>query len=328
MWPFERERQQADSEKATTDTLVIDEAQEYRDDHESALKYVVSDSPNPQTILCGTPPTPISSGTVFPKLRNRVFAGETINTGWAEWSIEEQVNPRNKDAWYETNPALGYHLRERAILDEIGDDDLDFQIQRLGYWTKYNLQSAISRAEWEELKVRTVPALTTGLFIGIKYGKDGRNVAMSIAAKTDDGRIFVEGIDCREIRQGNSWILNFIKNADVQAVTVDGAGAQQILAEEMKKESLKLPVMPVVKEVIVANGLFEKAVYGETICHSNQPSLTQAVGNCEKRPIGNGGGFGYKSLKEGVDIALMDSMILAHWQATEHKEKRKQRVAY
>ena len=40
------------------DLLVIDEAQEYQDDQESALKYVVTDSQNPQTVFCGTPPTP------------------------------------------------------------------------------------------------------------------------------------------------------------------------------------------------------------------------------------------------------------------------------
>ena len=34
------------------DLLVIDEAQEYTDDQESALKYVVSDSANPQTLFC------------------------------------------------------------------------------------------------------------------------------------------------------------------------------------------------------------------------------------------------------------------------------------
>ena len=50
------------------------------------------------------------------------------------------TDPRNKDAWYETNPSLGYHLKERAILDEIGEDDLDFNIQRLGFWTKQNLK--------------------------------------------------------------------------------------------------------------------------------------------------------------------------------------------
>lgn len=37
------------------DLLVIDEAQEYTDDQASALKYVVTDSRNPQTIFCGTP---------------------------------------------------------------------------------------------------------------------------------------------------------------------------------------------------------------------------------------------------------------------------------
>ena len=42
------------------DLLVIDEAQEYETDQESALKYVVTDSKNPQTIFCGTPPTPLS----------------------------------------------------------------------------------------------------------------------------------------------------------------------------------------------------------------------------------------------------------------------------
>ncbi|MCD7906162.1 MAG: hypothetical protein LUH04_00380, partial [Clostridium sp.] len=35
------------------DLLVIDEAQEYTNDQESALKYVVTDSRNPQILFCG-----------------------------------------------------------------------------------------------------------------------------------------------------------------------------------------------------------------------------------------------------------------------------------
>lgn len=311
------------------DLLVIDEAQMYQDSHESALKYVIAASKNPQTILCGTPPTPESTGTVFQKLRQNTLAGETSNTGWAEWSVDQEVSVRNKDAWYETNPSLGYHLRERTILDEIGTDDVDFLIQRLGYWISYNLKSAISRAEWEELKAVKLPKLKTKLFVGIKYGKDGNNVAMSIAAKTFEGQVFVEGIDCKEIRQGNNWIVNFLSEADVEKVAVDGANGQQLLASEMKNAGLKLPIMPTVKEIIVANSTFEQALYAETICHMNQPSLTQAVSNCEKRAIGSSGGFGYKSIKDGVDIALMDSMIIAHWLAHEAKEtKHKQRIGY
>lgn len=67
------------------DLLIIDEAQEYQDDQESALKYVVTDSKNPQTIFCGTPPTPVSSGTVFTKFRKATLEGQTVNSGWAEW---------------------------------------------------------------------------------------------------------------------------------------------------------------------------------------------------------------------------------------------------
>lgn len=308
------------------DTLIIDEAQEYTDDQESALKYVVSDSKNPQTIFCGTPPTPVSAGTVFLKLREKALMGQTINTGWAEWSIESETNPRDKEAWYETNPSLGYHLKERAILDEVGDDEIDFMIQRLGYWIKYNLKSAISKAEWEEMKLRDLPKLKTKLYAGVKYGKDGENVSLSIAAKTDDGKVFVETIDCRPIRAGNSWIVGFLKKADIAEVVVDGANGQQLLSSDMRDAGIKVPIMPTVKEVIVANAKFEQAVSAETICHMNQPSLTQSISNCTKRAIGSNGGFGYKSIKEGVDISLMDSVILAHWRASEAKEHRRQRV--
>ena len=46
------------------DLLVIDEAQEYTVEQESALKYTVTDSQNRLTILCGTPPTMVSISTV------------------------------------------------------------------------------------------------------------------------------------------------------------------------------------------------------------------------------------------------------------------------
>lgn len=60
----------------TFDLLVIDEAQEYQDDQESALKYTIVSSDNPQTIFLGTPPTPYSSGTIFPKIRQKTLCGE------------------------------------------------------------------------------------------------------------------------------------------------------------------------------------------------------------------------------------------------------------
>ena len=310
------------------DLLVIDEAQEYQDDQETALKYVVSDSRNPQTIFCGTPPTPVSSGTVFMKLRDSALQGTAVDTGWAEWSVEQQTDPHLKDAWYETNPSLGLILTERKIMAEIGSDDLDFNIQRLGFWIRYNLQSAISKAEWEELAEKKLPKLESRLYAGIKYGHDGTNVSLAIAAKAAGGKIFVEVIDCRPVRAGNDWILEFLSQADVEKVVVDGANGQQLLAGEMKEEKLKAPILPTVKEIIVANAAFEQRLFAKTLCHMNQPSLMRSVSNCEKRQIGSNGGFGYRSISDMTDISLMDSVILASWVCGESREKRKQRISY
>lgn len=310
------------------DLLIIDEAQEYQDDQETALKYVVSDSQNPQTIFCGTPPTPVSSGTVFMKLRDAVLQGTSVDTGWAEWSVEQQTDPHDKAAWYETNPSLGTILTERKIMAEIGSDDLDFNIQRLGYWIRYNLQSAISRAEWEELAAKKLPKLESKLYVGIKYGHDGTNVSLAIAAKAAGGKIFVEVVDCRPTRAGNDWILEFLSQADVGKVVIDGANGQQLLAGEMKEEKLKAPILPTVKEIIVANAAFEQRLYAKTLCHMNQPSLTRSVSNCEKRAIGSNGGFGYRSINDTIDVSLMDSVILASWICGESKEKKKQKISY
>lgn len=311
------------------DLLVIDEAQEYTTDQESALKYVVTDSKNPQTLFCGTPPTPISSGTVFTELRNKALEGNTKNTGWAEWSVDEQTNPYDKEAWYLTNPSLGTIFTERSIEDEIGSDEVDFNIQRLGLWIKYNQKSAISEKDWGCLSVDVLPDLKGQLFAGIKYGKDGNNVALSIAVKTVDDDIFVECVDCQSVRNGNLWILEFLKKADIRNIVIDGASGQNILATELKEYGVrKKVILPTVKEVIVANSIWEQGIFRRIIAHKNQPSLTKVITNCEKRLIGTGGGFGYKSQFEDFDIALMDSAILAFWACSIAKPKKQQIISY
>lgn len=310
------------------DLLVIDEAQEYTAEQATALKYVIAASPNPQTIYCGTPPTPLSSGTVFMSLRNDALSGRTIDTGWAEWSVTEESDVNDRELWYLCNPSLGIRITERTIRTEISSDTIDFNIQRLGLWLRYNQKSAISRTEWEELKVSKLPDFTGKLFVGVKYGNDGTNVAVSIAAKTKDGRIFAETVDCQSIRNGNDWVIAFLSHADVGAVAIDGQSGQAILAKDMENARLKEPILPTVREIIVANSAFERAVFQKTICHKGQPSLFEVVTNSDKRAIGSNGGFGYRSQLEDYDIALMDSVLLAHWACLEAKPPVKQKIRY
>ncbi|MFQ9159238.1 MAG: DEAD/DEAH box helicase family protein [Enterococcus faecalis] len=310
------------------DVLIIDEAQEYTTEQESALKYTVTDSPNPLTIMCGTPPTPVSSGTVFTNYREKLLFGQAKYAGWAEWSVDEIKDIQDIEAWYNSNPSMGYHLNERKIEAELGEDQLDHNVQRLGYWPRYNQKSAISEKDWEALKVNTLPVLTGPLHVGIKYGNDGKNVSLSIAVRTLSGKVFIETVDSQSVRNGNQWILQFLKEAKLTSVVIDGAGSQAILAQEMKDYRLKDPILPKVSDIITANSLWEQGIFQQSICHKDQPSLTAVVTNCEKRAIGSNGGFGYRSLFDDMDVSLMDSALLAHWACSINKPKKKQQKRY
>ena len=100
------------------------------------------------------------------------------------------------------------------------------------------------------------------------------------------------------------------------------------LQKSMKDLGLKKPILPTVKEIIVANSTFEQGLFQQTIKHKGQPSLSQVVTNCDKRNIGSSGGFGYRSQIEENDISLMDSMILAHWACHDAKPVKKQKISY
>lgn len=309
------------------DLLIIDEAQEYTKAQQTALNYVVSSSKNPQTIMCGTPPTAVSTGDVFRDFRDKTLQGETINAGWAEWSVDHKTDVKDKEAWYQTSPSLGTILTERIVQDEINGDDLDFNIQRLGLWIRYNQQSAISAPDWDELKVETLPKFKRPLCAGVKFGRDGQNVCLSIAVKTDDDRIFVEGIGCRDQREGNSWIINFLIKCKVQSILVDGASGLETFKKECKEQKLKITAATV-KEVVQSSSDFETAIKNKLICHNGQPAIRQSVTNCQHRAIGSGGGYGYKTLDDDIEVALMESLVLATYACANAKEAKKQRVSY
>ena len=293
------------------DLLIIDEAQEYTSKQESALIYTVSASKNSQVIMVGTPPTETSKGDVFVRIRETVLQNKATDTGWAEWSTPEMVPAENlddPDLWKQYNPSYGKIITERNIRRELTGNVLDFNIQRLGFWCTFNVKSEISAADWDALKLDQMPQLKPSRYLGIKYGKDGINVAVSIAARTEDNRIFVETIDCASVRAGNGWIFEFLHNPKIAKIAVDGASGQQLLADQMQDYGIKLkPVLPKVGEIITANAIFEQGLYSKDLCHMGQEPLRDVVTNCEKRLIGSQGGFGYKSLIETNDIAIMDS---------------------
>lgn len=313
------------------DILLTDEAQEYTADQESALKYVVTDSKNPQTLMCGTPPTAVSAGDVFLKFRRDTLTGRNADAGWAEWSVPGLSDAHDPELWYETNPSLGCILTERTIRSELGDDQVDDNIQRLGLWLTYSQKSAIPKNEWMEYALADKPPVPgePRVFYGVKYGKAGGNVSLAAAMKLEDGRIFVEAVDCRPIRDGTAWIIAYLRSRAAEKVAVDGAAGAPLLADDMKQAEVRCrAILPTVKEFAAANALFEQNLFDGKLCHRAQPALVQIVSNCEHRAIGTGGGYGYTSILEGADVTLLEAVSLAHWAAAQAKEKKKQMISY
>ena len=299
------------------DLVVIDEAQEYRTEHQTALKYVVTSSKNPQTIMCGTPPTAVSAGTVFKDFRDQVLSGGAENACWMEWSVDSIQDPEDRELWYETNPSLGYTLTERSVADEVGRSDaerIDFNIQRLGLWLRYSQQSIISRTAWDACRVDKLPELHGRLAVGIKYSRDGMTVSLAVAAKTGEESAFVEIYARRPVQEGNAWILAFLANLGKNAlvVTADGINGTEILKKDMQSARLRAPQIATVKQVIEANQMLEQGIYKKQLQHMGQPSLAAVVTNCERRAIGSGGGFGWKPIQSGADISLMEAAALAY----------------
>ena len=326
-----RTRTEAGGIGESFDCLIIDEAQEYTSNQQAALMFTISASSNPQTIFCGTPPTQSSKGDVFVGLRKKVLGGKTEETGWAEWSTYDRSRPlTDADIWYQSNPSLGLRLTERTIRAEVGaDSELDFRIQRLGYWHSYELKSEITEADWMTMKVDRLPTLKGKLYVGIRFGSDGLNVSMSIAVKTAEGLVFLETIDCQSQSKGFEWMIRFLKEANVGAVAVDGKGKSDLFLRALEEARAKVKaVIPTTAEAITAYSGFRQAIDDETIRHSGQPSVVQAVSNCEKRFIGSNGAFGFRSIKEGVDVSIVESMALAHWLCVVSKERRKQKIGY
>lgn len=79
------------------------------------------------------------------------------------------------------------------------------------------------------------------LYVGIKYNVDGLTAALSVASLTAVNKVFVESVDCRPVRAGNGWIIDFLSKMKKYKVVVDGASGQQILkmkCKQIKSKSL------------------------------------------------------------------------------------------
>lgn len=311
----------------TYSVIVIDEAQELTDDQQEAMLPVISAASDasdasamPQQIFIGTPPSPTCHGTVFSDMYHKAHSNEPTDIWWLEWGIDSNTdlhsinsNEKALELAYMTNPAMGYRIAERTILNEFETMSIDgFARERLGWYSptiEVKQDYVIDKSAWNECSTNaTRPNGKTAY--GIKFSPDGSEVCLSGAVLTSDNKLYVELIERRSTAQGTRWLAEWLNERYTKAccVVIDGRNGVDVLIDRITdvwkiKDSIKKPN---VKDIITSVGMITEAINEHALMWNEaQEALCDSALSSVKRPISGGFGFG------GDDSTPIESVALA-----------------
>lgn len=319
----------------TNDTLILDEDQEETDAQQEALLPTISagKSQNQQTLRAGTPPTAGSSGTVFMRVRRNVIDGKDTDTCWQEWSVETITDVDDEDAWYLTNPSLGYHLMVNAVRNEAKKMAVDsFNKMRLGWVAGVENMRAITDEQWNPLATTNVQLPEyPNLVYTVKFAPDRSAVSLAVGVLMPDSRVHVEIIERRPMSAGTSWLAAWLLERwrKCNKIIIDGAAGTQLLVEELlrsesanKKRLQKRILTPNVREAGAAYAAFYDGIERQLLTHYNQPVLNVSIRTVKKRDIGRDGMFGYASMNSDVQSDPTEAAAFAYYGAIRFKKER------
>jgi hypothetical protein len=321
---------------STYDVVVFDEAQELTDDQMESIMSTMAAAPlqNRQMLFTGTPPSPVSPGTVFRRTRKSALEGKNKHIVWHEWSVEEIGDISDKTRWYDTNPALGVRLDEEFTEDEFNTMKVDgFARERLGWWGgETGANCVFKKADWLACAVEDLPDGDEKdvLAYGVKFTPDAQHVALSVAVKNPNYSTIVECLEYRPIISGIGWLADWIcerKNKCAVCV-IDGRSYTATLKQKLEEGGFpQRGIVVATPETVIASAqMFYDAVIARELMHISPTNLDDSVISAQKRQIGSNGGWGFGS---GLfDCALVESVSLAFWgvKTTKRKPGRKMRL--
>lgn len=334
-------RTNSGSRGGTYSVIIIDEAQELTTDQQEAMLPVISAASEvkdtakmPQQIFIGTPPGPASHGTVFADMHNSAHEGE-ISSWWIEWSVDGEIPTIGNaetaiDMAYETNPAMGYRIAEKTILNEWETMSPDgFARERLGWWSPVQLHRenyAIPADVWDACKsFEQKPEGKTAY--GVKFTQDGSAVALCGAVIPKDGPARISLIEHRPTGYGIQWLADWLNERYNKAscVVIDGRNGVDVLVEKIT-ETWRMKgsvIRPSSRDVIASVSTLTDALNEQTVTwFEGQEVLRDSAVTSTKRPIAGGWGFG------GDNSAPIEACALALWGAKNSKRDpdRKMRI--
>lgn len=295
----------------TYSVIIIDEAQELTEDELAAILPTISAAADaddfsamPQIIYLGTPPDDTCHGTVFKGLHDKAHLPDPPKTTWwLEWGIDDikDISESNViDLAYQTNPAMGYRITERVVMNEFNSMAIDkFARERLGWWhpiAEKKMDYAIDSKVWDSCKSDELKPDGKTAY-GIKFSADGSEVVLCGAVIPEIGLPRISLIERKPTGLGTQWLADWlnVRYDKASCVVIDGRNGVDVLIDKISQvwRMKGSVVRPTAKDMIAAVGLIMDALNEGTITwYSQQTDLRESAISSTKRPIGGGWGFG------------------------------------
>lgn len=294
----------------TVDRVILDEAQELPVAMMDALIPTLSSRPNPQIVYTGTVPTVQNDSAVWKGVRDRGRAGGD-HLAWLEWSPGEKwEDADDREAWYMSNPALGFRLSEAYIERErsaLTDDS--FRRERLSIWDDSAQGVVIKPDDWQAcLDYGSREA--DDIALGIDVAADRSAASIAVAGIRADEKTHIEVI---ENRGGMGWVPQRVRQLVEEwspvAVMVDSIGTSGELIPKLQALGVEV-LIGSTKDATQGCGAFLTAVEDRQLCHIGQPGLDEAVMAARSRPVGVDGAWAWNR-KDATDITPLVACTLA-----------------
>lgn len=308
---------------STYDVVVFDEAQELTNDQLESIMSTMAAAPlnNRQMFFTGTPPSPVSPGDVFRKIRTGAISGENKHICWLEWGVDSIGDVTDRNRWYQTNPALGIHLEEEFTEAELSSMDAGgFARERLGFWVDGKSANAVfSTGVWAgvtcEAKEVPPPRDDEKIAYGVKFSPDGTHYALGVAVKSKDAPVLFEliqyGLCVTSVTSIAKWLLE--RKDTCSMCAIDGRSNTATLAQKLIEGGFPRRALKILgtKDMCAAASMFTSAVNEQTVIHARAGALDDSAINATKRNIGNEGAW---SFGDGQSACTpLESVAIAYW---------------
>lgn len=299
--------------------VVYDEAQHLQAEHVAASGPARLAYPNSQSWYAGSGGL-ATSATAW-RLRRRALSGGGGRLAYCEGTAEDvsvdpdgrvistAPDPTDRDGWAQANPGLARWVTEESmagLFDELGPEL--FARECMCVWDPEpgGGVSVIPVDAWQDCASTTTWA-NAGTAYALDASPDGRSCAISASDGTH--------VEIVKHATGIGWVVEacVAKRARFTSLVLDPAGPAGQLVAPLEEAGLTLHKVTV-EEAKAACAQFLTAVTDKTLVHLGQPELNDAVGNADRRDVGDGGWL-WSRKKSSVDISPLYAATLARWAA-------------